>query len=446
MQGIIASSYNRVASEVGGSTTVTYTASTLNIANPERGFYKHEETSGFSPDPLNSSSLTTLRTGAGKITLVLRLFYLDDFVSSVIDAGYLSDMQTDFDAIRTAKMKAIIRFAYSNGDDISPSAEDAAKAIILGHITQVASVLETNKDVIACIQAGFIGRYGEWFYTDHFGDAGTISVGEAADRVEVAQAMLDEFPVEIPIQVRTPRIKKNITGSETALSEGEAYLTTNKARLGHHNDAFASSSSNEGTYEDRTADMAYLATDCKYVPNGGESNTEDTAWTSCSVSTGELATLHFSYLNSGYHPQVLVQWDTEGCIEDIKMKLGYRFKLTTATFPDSASTNLPIDITIVNSGYANPYRERKTYIVLRDTTTDDEYTKLVDTDCRLWGVTENITDTISLSGIPTGEYDLFLSLPDSLNDIPEYAIQLANTGTWETLTGYNNLNHTITIS
>jgi hypothetical protein len=36
----------------------------------------------------------------------------------------------------------------------------------LTHITQLESILEANKDIIFAQQAGFIGKYGEWYYTN----------------------------------------------------------------------------------------------------------------------------------------------------------------------------------------------------------------------------------------------------------------------------------------
>ena len=45
-----------------------------------------------------------------------------------------------------------------------------------------------------------------------------------------------------------------------------------------------------------------------------------------------------------------------------------------------------------------------------------------------------------------GTYQLFLNLPDPNNANPLYSIQCANTGTWDAVKGYNNLNRTYTVS
>jgi hypothetical protein len=50
--------------------------------------------------------------------------------------------------------------------------------------------------------------------------------------------------------------------------------------------------------------------------------------------------------------------------------------------------------------------------------------------------------------MPSGEYELFLNLPDPypcIHDRPEYSIRLANKDLWEPVTGYNSLNHKIRV-
>jgi len=57
-----------------------------------------------------------------------------------------------------------VRFAY-NQDQTSPYNEPS-KAQILAHIEQLKPLLDQNADVIAVLQQGFIGAWGEGYYTD----------------------------------------------------------------------------------------------------------------------------------------------------------------------------------------------------------------------------------------------------------------------------------------
>ena len=78
--------------------TVTYTASNANIANPERGFYKHLKThyraNGSGYTPLKSADLANYRSQG--ITQVMRVFYLEKFASQkTLDAKFLQLLEAD---------------------------------------------------------------------------------------------------------------------------------------------------------------------------------------------------------------------------------------------------------------------------------------------------------------------------------------------------------------
>jgi hypothetical protein len=157
------------------------------FSNPERGFYHFTETHSNNYAPLDLNTLRYYRQCEG-ISLIHRSFYLDDFVTGPISQGYLDAMQRDFDIVREAGLKAIIRFAYSNGPDVEPPYGDASKNQILSHIQQLSPILQANSDVIATLQAGFIGVWGEWWYSDYF------SVVDWDARREVLLALLDVLP------------------------------------------------------------------------------------------------------------------------------------------------------------------------------------------------------------------------------------------------------------
>ena len=60
------------------TTTKTYTASSDVFSNPERGFYKHTEAHSTGYNLLTQSSLVSYRQNQN-ITLILRVFYLEEF-------------------------------------------------------------------------------------------------------------------------------------------------------------------------------------------------------------------------------------------------------------------------------------------------------------------------------------------------------------------------------
>jgi hypothetical protein len=82
--------------------------------------------------------------------------------------------------------------------------------------------------------------------------------------------LVDTFPAPIQIQMRTPKIKENVVGSLTPLSDATASGGSTSTRLGHHNDCFLASSSDFGTYANVATEKAYLEKDAKYTSMGGE--------------------------------------------------------------------------------------------------------------------------------------------------------------------------------
>lgn len=431
------------------NSAVTYTASSENFPNPERGFYHHKETKASNFSLLTQSTLANYRTNE-KITLILRLYYLDTFLTSPISDSFLNNMRIDLERIRNAGVKCIIRFAYSNQTTLGQ--RDASKTQILQHISQLSPILSSNSDVIAAIQAGFIGTWGEWYYTDHFGMNPTTT--DYANRKEIVDALLTALPSNIKIQLRTPKLKQKLFNTTTALTQSQFLANSSIARVGHHNDCFLSDDSDVGTYTNIATEYPYLTQETKFVPMGGESCDFDPNRSNCDVGTSEMALFHWSYMNIDYYPEVIEEFAESNCLNEIRKNLGYRYELISGVYPNNASigNTFNISMKLKNSGFASIYNKRIAYLVLRNTATNTTYSIPLSTNPQLWvGTNEiNISEQLSLpSNIVPGSYEMLINLPDyhaSLSAKPEYSIRLANNNTWETSTGYNKLNHTLNVT
>lgn len=432
------------------TTSVSYTPSTENFSNPERGFYHHKETHSASYSALNQTSLRNYILNE-KISLILRIFYLEDFINSPISASYLSNMQADFDKIRNAGIKCIVRFAYS--DDAGATQRDASKEQIIAHLQQLKPLLTANADVITVVQAGFIGAWGEWYYTDHFGMNPTAA--DYANRKEVIDALLLAIPSNRMIQLRTPKLKQKTFLTTTALNNTQGFNGTSLARVGHHNDCFLADNTDMGTYTSVASEYPYLEQETKFTPMGGETCAFNDDRSNCATALFEMAKFHWSYMNIDYYPQVISEFSTDSCLEELKKKLGYRLQMNSATFPNSTNSGgtLPISFRIQNVGFASPFNQRKAYLVLRNVANDQEFSVQLNADPRLWLNSNNemiVSENLTLPNtIAPGSYKLFLYLPDassSLASKPDYSIRLANTNMWETSTGYNNLNFTLNVT
>jgi hypothetical protein len=420
--------------------TVTYAQTTATIANPERGLYHH--TGDCDKDDFSLDTLRDYRTSQA-VTLVMCVFYLAEYKAGPLGQAALTQLQQQFDTVRAAGLKMVLRFAYTTSTD----GADAPKDRVLAHLDQLAPYLRANSDVIDVVQAGFIGAWGEWYYTRNFGNEGNVSPTDWANRKAVTDKLLAVLPATRMVQLRTPKFKRTMYGTE-ALPPSQAYNGTARARLGHHNDCFLASPDDFGTYENPAVEYPYLAAETTHLAMGGETCAPNPPRSSCPTAVDELSRFHWSYLNTDYHRDVLAGWGGEGCLPGITRRLGYRFALQTGTYPASANRGgtLPISTTIRNDGFAAPTNPRGVALVLRNTATGTYYWFTLDADPRTWTGTVTLSRTVTLpADMPAGNYALLLTLPDPQLPGPAYAIRLANENVWEPGTGWNNLRHTVTV-
>lgn len=406
---------------------------------------------------------------------------MDIFKNQGLTSSFINSINQDFAVARQTGFKLIPRFTYTLAQNagncpegfICPPYGDATKAVILKHILELKQVLKDNADVTATVQMGFIGIWGEQYYTDYFGDASQNTPVQKLldnnwqDRIEVLKAVLDAVPKDRMIQVRYPQIKQryvygiNADVNSAAMIELEAFSETDKARIGFHNDCFMASSNDYGTYEDygnsttprrdaNTVLREFKKKDSKYVVVGGETCSDAFSPQNDCEPAGRIQTemreMHYSFLNCAYNNAVNNDWQTGGCMDNIRKSLGYRFVLKEAAFPKSVETAkaFSISISIENKGYASPYNKRPVTLVLRSQADGAEHKIVMDLDARkLFSGTNNILENITLPAeVKKGNYQLFLFMPDyytSIANRPDYALRLANEDVWEETTGYNNL-------
>src|SRR5690606_36912827 len=96
-------------------------------------------------------------------SLIIRNYNLHGFRDLELTDTALDFIRTDFERLRESGMKAIVRFRYTTaiGDP------DAPLEIVLRHIEQLKPLFQEYYDVIAVLNAGFIGAWGEWHASTH---------------------------------------------------------------------------------------------------------------------------------------------------------------------------------------------------------------------------------------------------------------------------------------
>jgi hypothetical protein len=404
--------------------THSYARSEALILNPERGFFTPYElpgNPGFSP---------VRATGNTLVHLNIRL---DDWREADIPQDILDGLDTNFADIRDAGLKVIIRFAYNQGP-YPDSEPDASKAQMLRHIEQLTPLLQKNADVIAWVEAGFIGAWGEWHTS-------TNGLDNLADKQEILNTILVAIPNRY-VQVRYPA---NIIEMYSNPQEAA------QARVAHHNDCFLSSDTDVGTYERDglntiERDQKYLAELTRFTPMSGETCAPNPPRSECASAIREMELLHFSAINEAYHKGILRSWEEGGCLEEITNRLGYRLVLESADFNEQVRPGGLLNLTanIVNTGFAALMNPRPLYVVLVSQDANPPYTAKLELDPRSWQPgSSSFTVNVRLpSSMGESEYNLALWLPDAAETLqgnPFYAVQFANEGIWEETTGFNIL-------
>jgi hypothetical protein len=431
-----------LAASASGGATRRYERDESEFPNPERGFSK---ASGSPAD-----------ARAANLSLSHLYVRLDAYKGGALPDRVLTELDASFGRARAAGVKLIPRFIYSfpAGLPLAPGDTDAPLPRVLQHIGQLRPVLRANADVIAFLEAGFIGAWGEWHHSTNGLDA-------PAAKKAILAALLESLPANRAVALRYSRDKIEFLGRSEPLTAAEAFRGRAVARIGHHNDCFLAARDDWDTYREEGSrsietQKAYLASENRFLPQGGETcndKADAQPYIQCANALRELARLRWSQLNADYHPGVLALWRGQGCYGEIARRLGYRFRLTDAEFPASVrlGSRIRARMTIVNDGFASLYNPRGLELVFRNAQTGREHVIPLKDDPRRWDPQTThkvIIDSRLPRSLRSGSYAAYLSLPDPaprLRGRPAYSIRLANKGLWEPRTGYNALGFLITV-
>ncbi len=424
----------------------TYEESKEVFPNPERGFYYPYAfyfRGGEIPSPVNVSAMGANRTV--NRTLILLEYFLHDFVDKPLSQDVLDLVEKNMQVLREGGVKCVLRFAYSDGEDEKPW--DATEEVILGHIAQLKPLFQKYGDVIYVLQAGFIGVWGEWYYTDNF-NFGAKTVEEYAPRRRVMDALLDAMPKDRQVALRTPfhlMMCYNLSAADGITPEA-AHNGSNRSRLAGHNDCFLASGNDVGTFNNKEERELWM-NDTRYMIMGGET-CGVSRFCACDNSLSDMKKYHWSYLNIAYHKEVLKGWRDDGCYNDVERRLGYRYVLTKGHYTRKAEVGkeFQAQFSLRNDGFSAVINPRPAALVLTDAAGNAVATVALDDDPRTWfgGETYTVDHTFTLPGsLKKGSsYTLWLHLPDAAETLankPEFSIRLANADVWDGKTGMNKL-------
>ncbi len=427
---------------------VNYQPTTAELLNPERGFYGNIEL-------MSGQDFSEIRS-KGR-TIANAYVRLDEYRNRPLPPAFLNKLNQQLQLVSKAGIKIIPRFAYNFPEGAADMAQapDANLALTIEHINQLKPILQKNSDVIAVLQAGFIGAWGEW----HSSRSG---LDRPQPKAKILAALLTAMPANRMVQLRYPDdIKRNYSQSLTISS---AFRGGRQARVGFHNDCFLANQSDAGTYQSDLAGLkSYISKTAPFVPVGGETcqATPTEHRSDCPTAVAELARFQWSYLNADFYKADHDRWRREGCYSDISKKLGYRLQLVRSSFTPQVQRDRQLsgNFVIKNVGYASPFNPRSLELILRHQQTGKVYRLPIlkalskTHDPRFWlpqvgEISVDIRAKVPQAA-PPGSYELLLNLPDPMPKLakrPEYSIRLANNQIWEAKTGFNSLKRTVQLA
>lgn len=445
--------------------TVKYTADFNSVfPNPERGWHNRRDVDGRNGDDDRDFS----DVSAAGHTLVHSYLRLDDFrETDRIPQSYLNDLQEALDAVRAQGLKIILRPTY-----VWDEASSVPEARILSHIEQLNTVISANAEVINHLEAGYLGKWGEW----HSGRYTELSNRREGDtRYRIVEKILHTTPNTIPIAMRYPMHLREIL-DELPVPEGsEPLAQIQRDRLGHHNDCFLFNEDDRGTYarndlwfDDQTLEQQKQYTFDLNTSDGGNKimggETCSPAIDRIENTQEEMAKANWSEININFWGNAIDKWKNrmlpasgndpaESEFDRISRKLGYRLRLIDATFPKSATAgeSFIISANLSNDGYAGIIKKRSIYLVF-DNGTERYNIELPEVDVRKWvsGCFELKPQTVNLPlTMQSGEYKLALWIPDPAPELQgrsEYSIRFANQDLWSEIKGYNVLFESVKIN
>lgn len=411
--------------------TRTYTRDqTTDFLNPERGWYVENDFS--SQDQ----------------RLSMRYVRLDDYRDRAIPQAFLDSLAAEMAGWRDTGSKAVLRFAYNRSRD-----SDAPLEIVLQHIGQIAPLLEEYRDVIAVLQAGFIGAWGEWHSSTN------DLIIDVSARHQIMDALLAAAPPAMMVQFRTPWTME--VRFPTAITEAERFNGSVQAHMGFHNDCFLTGETDSGTYsswdgsKDIQGQRRYGQAVGRVAAMGGE--TCDLggleSYNDCGPAIAEMEDFGWDYLNIQYWTPMIDKWRTQGCYDEISRRLGYRYVLDRVTAPTQVEAGGPatLALDVTNAGFGKLYNQRPLQIVFTGPGGPFVVTALE--DCRRAMPLGGESKTVPLEftappGLVSGQpYELHLRLPDASSHLQQdvrHMIRFANAGTWDSANGLNSLDISVT--
>jgi len=401
--------------------------------------------------------------------------YMKDVFNPDIDNGIVLDKRDSNNNNNSTEENGEFVFIEKNNcykyipTDLEPESVDT----IIGHINQLAGIVNKYKDIIYIYQGVFVGRWGEMHSTDHANSLDSCT--------KIMNTLNNKIDPSIYLAVRTPCHYRGISSEIKKLNNENYKKLIN--RLSLFNDGLFRTELDTGTYggyqtcfeddnnnlyvkKSRVEEVEFQKELCLKVPNGGEviSNSDEDKYekiykladikkaiaspdnyNNFYVCEDHSKNIHLSYINDQYDCELYKRWNTTFSKQTSKplwkkvsgedymgRHLGYRYVLRESLFEKNI-----LNITLENIGFSPAYKSFQSELLLNSSSSNHTITVDIEIDNKNWPINENITLTVNIedafSQFNSDNYDVYFNLYDPNL---KYDIRFANTSKYNENYGY----------
>lgn len=314
------------------SSSIDFHESSTDTPNPDRGMFRQirvDNSLRFAPPSLEVKNY--------------RLdFALDHFIAQAIPDEEMKNLDQSLAAMDRAGQRAIVRFIY----DYPPSdlvksglsarhALTATRSVMSTHIRQLSGVIRRHTKAVFAVESGMIGFWGEQ-HGDTLDKQTPSGVAALVDQWRVALK-----GTEIQVLARYPKaLREYVQRNPDSLHH--------QPRLGFWNDCL-------GAYDDGNMGAPAVA-----VIEGETCSLRPRVNYSCPIMTAYFRSIQLDLLHSRYYMPTIKRWGAEGCLDQIRLYLGYRYVIRQARL---ATDNSQLELQIDNVGWGRSHISRPLYLV-----------------------------------------------------------------------------------
>ncbi|MCM1100017.1 MAG: DUF4832 domain-containing protein [Clostridium sp.] len=341
----------------------------IQLSNPARGWYRiHMFPAEAEPDLRDLAYLLE-----NDRTLEMVFIDIGAFRDSDPDETCMGRIRTILRFFADRHRDIILRVAYDH-EGRAPEREPRSFEQVLRHMERIGEILEEFPREIFVYQGLLIGNWGE-MHTSHFLSAAHLS--------QLKEVLYRHKGDHIYAAVRRPAqwrmLHRDGKGSDMGLFDDGIFGSGSD--LGTFG-TYTKEAAGPGEAWSREEELAFEEQLCRTAPNGGEAvlGEDYTERLSSEQMLQDLRRMHITYLNSGYDERILKLWKErryggqgvwkgQSLYDYIGAHMGYRFWVKDANLVSSGGMRKDVcvlEITIVNTGFANLYQEAELYLEWTD--------------------------------------------------------------------------------